>query len=89
MHENIIHDKIAFGVSQGREVNREMAARCDICGKGTMFGHNVSHSNRRTKRVFKANLRKVRIIESGKKKTIKVCMKCYKRLLKEGKVVFA
>jgi len=35
-----------------------MAARCDICGKGTMFGHNVSHSNRRTKRVFKANLRK-------------------------------
>ncbi|NOZ91973.1 50S ribosomal protein L28 [bacterium 3DAC] len=66
-----------------------MAARCDICGKGTMFGHNVSHSNRRTKRVFKANLRKVRVIENGKKKTIKVCMKCYKRLLKEGKVVFA
>ena len=89
MNENLINDKIAFGVFSRAGGERKMAARCDICGKGTMFGHNVSHSNRRTKRVFKANLRKVRILESGKKKTIKVCMKCYKRLLKEGKVVFA
>lgn len=33
-----------------------MASVCDITGKKTQFGHNVSHSNRRTKRTFKPNL---------------------------------
>ncbi len=66
-----------------------MAAKCDICGKTVMTGHNVSHSNRRTKRKWKPNLRKVRVIVNGRKKTLRICMKCYKRLLKEGKVVFA
>jgi len=89
LHGFCFRGKIAFDLYTYQEVDK-MAARCDICGKGTITGHNVSHSNRRTKRIFKANLRKVRIIdEKGRKKTIKVCMKCYKRLRKEGKVVFA
>ncbi|NUR15421.1 MAG: 50S ribosomal protein L28, partial [Dermatophilaceae bacterium] len=25
-----------------------MAANCDVCGKGPSFGHNISHSHRRT-----------------------------------------
>ena len=24
-------------------------AKCDLCGKGVVFGHNVSHSNRKRK----------------------------------------
>ncbi len=38
-----------------------MARRCEITGKGTRFGNNVSHSNRKTRRTFKANVHKKRI----------------------------
>ena len=34
-------------------------AKCSVCGKGVSFGHNVSHSNRKTARTWKANIRKV------------------------------
>ena len=36
-----------------------MARRCDLTGKENQFGHNVSHSNRRTNRRFSPNLQKV------------------------------
>ena len=35
-----------------------MAANCDVCGKGPGFGHNISHSHRRTKRRFDPNVQK-------------------------------
>ena len=30
-----------------------MASICEVCGKGTLAGNNVSHSNRHTKRAWK------------------------------------
>jgi large subunit ribosomal protein L28 len=33
-----------------------MARRCELTGKGTQTGHLVSHSNRKTKTVFRPNL---------------------------------
>jgi len=33
-----------------------MSRKCQITGKKAITGNNVSHSNRRTKRVFKPNL---------------------------------
>lgn len=41
-------------------------ARCTVTGKRTRFGNNVSHANNKTKRTFKPNLQKVRIIVDGK-----------------------
>ena len=41
-----------------------MSRVCSICGKGQTSGNNVSHSNRKTKRAFKANVQKVSFIES-------------------------
>ena len=35
-----------------------MAATCDVCGKGPGFGHNISHSHRRTKRRFDPNVQR-------------------------------
>ena len=35
-----------------------MAKRCQLTGKAPMFGHNVSHSKRRTNRRFDPNLQK-------------------------------
>jgi len=60
-----------------------MARVCAICGKGPMRGHNVSHANNRTKRVFNPNLQRVRALVDGQVKRIRVCAKC----LKAGKVV--
>ena len=59
-----------------------MANRCDLCGKGPMTGHNVSHANNRTKRTFKPNLHKVRALVNGAARRVKVCSRC----LKAGKV---
>ena len=38
-----------------------MAFVCEICGKGTTTGNNVSHSNRHTKRNFRPNLQSVKV----------------------------
>ncbi len=40
-------------------------AKCSICGKGVVYGQNVSHSNRKTNRTWKPNIRKVKAIVDG------------------------
>jgi len=57
-------------------------AKCDICGKGVQFGHNVSHSKKATKRQWKPNIQKVTITKGGVTKRINVCAKCLKALSK-------
>jgi large subunit ribosomal protein L28 len=56
--------------------------RCYVCDKGPSFGHNVSHANNRTRRVWKPNLQVARILVDGTVKKIKVCTRC----LKAGKI---
>ncbi|MDR1626769.1 MAG: 50S ribosomal protein L28 [Spirochaetia bacterium] len=60
-----------------------MARRCDICGKGTISGNNISHSKNALRRVWKPNLVKVKTTVGRTRKTLKVCTRC----LKSGKVV--
>lgn len=55
-------------------------AKCEVCGKGPQFGHNVSHSMRHTKRQFKPNVHKKTIYWEGKKRRIHVCSQCLKNL---------
>jgi len=55
--------------------------KCQNCGKGIMYGHNVSHSKRRTRRIFKPNLHVVRVNVDGVMRRMKLCIKC-SRLLK-------
>ena len=38
-----------------------MARRCELCGKGPMVGHNVSHSNIKTKRRFLPSLKATKL----------------------------
>ncbi len=53
-----------------------MAQRCAICGKGPMTGHNVSHSERKTKRRFMPNLQRIKIALQGKVSRELVCTSC-------------
>ena len=59
-----------------------MAFVCDLCGKRHQSGHNVSHANNKTKRVFNPNLQTVRALVDGTPKRIRVCTRC----LRSGKV---
>ncbi|HEX3030356.1 MAG TPA: 50S ribosomal protein L28 [Clostridia bacterium] len=51
-------------------------AKCDVCSKDVKFGLSVSHSNRKTNRSWKPNVRKVKVVEEGTVKTAKVCTRC-------------
>ena len=63
-----------------------MAQVCDLTGKKAMKGNNVSFSNRRTKRRFKANLQNKRffIEETGEWITLKVSTSAIKTINKNG-----
>lgn len=53
-----------------------MAQRCEICGKGPVFGNKVSHAHNVTNRRFNPNLQTVRSINGGVQKRVKVCTRC-------------
>ena len=58
-------------------------ARCAICDKDAHFGINVSHSHRRTNKMWKSNIKSVRVkTENGNAKKMYVCTSC----LRSGKV---
>jgi large subunit ribosomal protein L28 len=42
-----------------------MSKRCDLTGTGVVYGNNVSHSNRKTRRRFAPNLRKISLISQA------------------------
>jgi large subunit ribosomal protein L28 len=73
----------ASGRSAGSiHVRGEIMAKCDLCGKGPTFGHNVSHSNVRTNRQWKANIQKVTIIKDGKPQRLNLCTRCLRTIHK-------
>lgn len=45
-------------------------AKCEICGKAVQFGLAVSHSNRKTNRTWKPNIRRVKAVVNGTPKTL-------------------
>ncbi len=59
-----------------------MAKECVVCGKSTQTGFRVSHSNIKTKRKWKPNIQRVRILIKGTPQRANVCTRC----LKAGRV---
>ncbi|HHT74366.1 MAG TPA: 50S ribosomal protein L28 [Firmicutes bacterium] len=55
-----------------------MARRCIICDKGTVTGNNRSHAENKTRRTWKPNLQKVRVIVKGSPRRAYVCTTCLK-----------
>lgn len=57
-----------------------MSRKCDVCGKGPGFGHNVPWSKKKTNRRWNPNLQSARTTTgSGDNlKRVKVCTSCLK-----------
>ncbi len=58
--------------------------KCEITGKSKQFGHNVSHSKRRTKKVWEPNLQKKRFFVDGKMVRMKISTSALRTLKKKG-----
>ena len=57
-------------------------AKCSVCGKGAHFGIKVSHSHRRSNKMWKSNVKSVKVKVNGNAQKMYVCTSC----LKSGKV---
>lgn len=55
---------------------------CQMCGKGVTFGHNVSHSKRRTARTWSPNVQKTKLTIGNHKVSVKICTRCMRTLQK-------
>ena len=62
-----------------------MSRVCEICGKGLSYGHNVSHANNKTRRVWYPNLQRVRVLKNNNVVRMRVCTRC----IRSGKVAKA
>ncbi|MBX5466289.1 MAG: 50S ribosomal protein L28 [Firmicutes bacterium] len=59
-----------------------MGYHCEVCDKKTVHGNNISHSHRKTKRVWKPNIQHVRVRVNGGIRYMYVCTRC----LRSGRV---
>ncbi len=59
-------------------------AICEMTGKGKMYGHNVSFSQHKTRKVFKPNVQKRTLIINGKKVRMNVSTSAMRTLKKKG-----
>lgn len=55
-----------------------MGKKCEICGKGVLFGNNVSHAHNKTRRRWNPNLQKIRVVRNGTTRRLYVCANCIK-----------
>ena len=59
-------------------------AVCEITGKGKMYGHNVSFSQRKTRKVFKPNIQKKTLVINGKRIKVNASTSALGTLKKKG-----
>lgn len=57
-------------------------AKCEICEKSVLFGNKISHSHRRSNKIWKPNVKRVNIQTEAGNKRVYVCTSC----LRSGKV---
>ena len=58
-------------------------AKCAICEKGAHFGNNVSHSNRKTRKMWRPNVKSVKVKTVGGSQKMNICTSCLKSGLVE------
>lgn len=58
-------------------------AKCAVCQRGAHFGNMVSHSHRRSNKMWSVNVRSVKVKVNGQAKKMYVCTSCLKSGLVE------
>jgi large subunit ribosomal protein L28 len=63
-----------------------MSRRCELTGKTLLVGHNVSHANNKTKRVFRPNLQTISLASDsmGQIYKLKICMSVLRTIDRSG-----
>ena len=61
-------------------------AICEVSGKGKMYGHNVSFSQHKTRKVFKPNVQKRTLVIDGRKVKVNISASALRTLKKQGRV---
>jgi large subunit ribosomal protein L28 len=63
-----------------------MARRCELTGKGTLVGNNVSHANNKTKRIYRPNLQTIDLVSEvlGNSYKLKIAMNTLRTVDKVG-----
>ena len=61
-------------------------AVCAITGKGKMYGHNVSFSQKKTRKVFSPNIQSHTFVIDGRKVKLKVAASTLRTLRKKGAI---
>jgi large subunit ribosomal protein L28 len=63
-----------------------MSRRCELTGKGVLVGHNVSHANNKTKRVYRPNLQTVSLASEilGNSYKLKISMNALRSVDRNG-----
>lgn len=59
---------------------------CEVCGKTRSFGHNVSHSKRRTNRDWLPNVQSKLLLINGQMKRVSVCTRCLRTMTKPARM---
>jgi large subunit ribosomal protein L28 len=63
-----------------------MARRCELTGKGTLVGNNVSHANNKTKRIYRPNLQSISLVSEalGNAYTLRISMNALRTVDRSG-----
>ena len=55
-------------------------ARCEMCDKGIQTGHRLSITrsqiSKRANRMWRPNIKKIKVVQNGTAKTVKICTRC-------------
>ena len=68
-----------------RQAKRKALASLGVAEKRPTAGHNVSHSHRKTKRLFKPNLQKTKVSVDGRLISVRIDAKTIRNLTKTAK----
>lgn len=61
-------------------------AMCEVCGKTRSFGHNVSHSKRRTNRDWLPNVQSKTLLMGDKLARVSICARCLRTMTKPARL---
>jgi large subunit ribosomal protein L28 len=63
-----------------------MSRRCELTGKGTQVGNNVSHANNKTKRIYRPNLQIIALASEllGNSYKLKISMNALRSVDRNG-----